>query len=209
AEDESSTFVDEALDMMRTLENYTLDDSSVGNDTLDVLPPPVEGSVLENALGQGQLTVNPLSMALLTAAIVNDGNAPQPQILLATHAPDAQWTRYVPNAPSIPLMTQTNARRLQDLMRNAIANGAALNAGRPSVDMGGHAAVAYTGEDALAWFVGFSTLGGRRGVVTAVVIEQSDDAALAADIGGTTLLAAQSALAAENTALTPFPQTGS
>ncbi|MCA9904205.1 MAG: hypothetical protein KC547_10125, partial [Anaerolineae bacterium] len=59
------------------------------------------------------------------------------------------------------------------------------------------------------WFVGFSTLGGRRGVVTAVVIEQSDDAALAADIGGTILQAAQAALAAENGGSPTFPQTGS
>jgi len=206
---ESATYVNEAIDMMRTLEAYTLEPSTSADDSLNVLPPPANDTVLDNVLGQGQLTVNPLSMALLTAAIVNDGNAPQPQILLATHAPDTEWARYVQNAPSIPLMTQTNARRLQDLMRNAIANGAALNAGRPSIDMGGHAAVAYAGDDALAWFVGFSTLGGRRGVVTAVVIEQSDDAALAADIGGTTLLAAQSALGAESNALTPFPQTGS
>ncbi|MCC6613628.1 MAG: hypothetical protein IT320_09130 [Anaerolineae bacterium] len=209
AEGDSPGFVNEAIDMMRTLEDYSLEPSTADGDGLDVLPPPANDTVLDNVLGQGQLTVNPLSMALLTAAIVNDGNAPQPQILLATHAPDATWARYVPNAPSIPLMTQTNARRLQDLMRNAIANGAALNAGRPSIDMGGHAAVAYAGDDALAWFVGFSTLGGRRGVVTAVVIEQSADASLAADIGGTTLLAAQSALGAENGALTPFPQTGS
>ena len=209
AQGESSSFVNEALDMMRTLEDYTLEQPTTNANRADVLPPPANDTLLDNVLGQGQLTVNPLSMALLTAAIVNDGNAPRPQILLAAHAPNAQWTRHVPNAPSIPLMTQTNARRLQDLMRNAIANGAALNAGRPSIDMGGHAAVAYTGDDALAWFVGFSTLSGRRGVVAAVVIEQSDDAALAADIGGTTLLAAQTALGAETGASAPFPQSGS
>ncbi len=212
AESDSPSFVNEALDMMRALEDYTLERAETrAAATSEPLPPiqPNGNLRLDNVLGQGQLTVNPLSMALLTAAIVNDGNAPQPQILLATHTPEAAWARYIANAPSIPMMTQTNARRLQDLMRNAVANGAALNAGRPGIDMGGHASIAYAGDGALAWFVGFSTLGGRRGVVTAVVIEQSDDAALAADIGGTLLQAAQSALTDENGGSPAFPQTGS
>jgi membrane peptidoglycan carboxypeptidase len=89
------------------------------------------------------------------------------------------------------MMTANTARQLQDLMRNAVANGAAQNAGRPSLDIGGHAALAYSGEQALSWFVGFATLGGSSGAAVAIVLEGNADPGLAADIGGTALAAVQ------------------
>ncbi len=97
--------------------------------------------------------------------------------------------------PTIPLATADTARQLQDLMRDAVANGAAQNAGRPNIDIGGHAALAYSGDGSLAWFVGFATFAGKQGAAVAVVLENSDDPGLAADIGGTALAAAQVALA--------------
>ncbi len=91
-------------------------------------------------------------------------------------------------------------------MRDAVANGAAQNAGRPNIDIGGHATVSYSGEGPQAWFVGFATLAGRRGVAVAVVLENSDDPGLAADIGGSSLAAAQQALA--TTEATPAAKSG-
>lgn len=172
-------------------------------------PPPTEATplptpsqalpddIVSNALGQGSLNVSPLNMAMMAAAIVNDGNAPQPYLLLETLAPDApEWTPIEAVRPTIPITTLGTARRLQDLMRSAVASGAAQNAGRPNIDIGGHAALAYSGEGSQAWFIGFATLGGRQGVAVAVVLENSDDPGLAADIGGTALMAAQTALTA-------------
>jgi hypothetical protein len=76
-------------------------------------------------------------------------------------------------------------------MRHAVSNGAALNAARPGIDIGGHATLAFSGNESQAWFIGFATLAGGRGVAAAVVIENSVDPGLAADIGGTILAAAQ------------------
>ncbi len=148
------------------------------------------------ALGQGTMTVSPLNMAMMAAAIVNDGNTPQPYVLIQTRAPGS--TDWIPDQtvrPSLPLATATTARRLQDLMRDAVANGAAQNAGRPDLDIGGQAALAYSGDGSLAWFVGFATFAADKGAAVAVVLENSDDPGLAADIGGTALQAAQVALA--------------
>lgn len=156
------------------------------------------------ALGQGHLTVSPLGMAVVAAAIANDGNAPQPFALAATRAPNASaWEPVEAVRPTTPLATTAVARQLQDLMRDAVANGAAQNAGRPNIDIGGHATVSYSGEGSQAWFIGFATLGGRRGVAVAVVLENSDDPGLAADIGGTSLAAAQQALTPDVATLKP------
>jgi peptidoglycan glycosyltransferase len=162
----------------------------------DVVPPyPVgEDALIENALGQSELLVNPLNMAMMAAAIANDGNSPQPYLLMSRRAPDeSDWSAISIGRPTIPFMTSATARQLQDLMRNAVVNGAAFNAGRPGIDIGGHAALAYAGDRVLSWFVGFATLGGRQGLAVAVVLENTDDPGLAADIGGAALAAAQNA----------------
>lgn len=163
-------------------------------------PPIVEQSItsdnlIENALGQGNITVTPLQMAVMAAAVINDGNAPQPFMLLATRPPGSNsWASVEAVRPTIPYANANTARQLQDLMRGAVANGAAFNAARPNTDIGGHATIAYSGDETQAWFVGFATIAGRRAVAVAVVLENSNDPGLAADIGGTVLAAAHESL---------------
>lgn len=157
---------------------------------------PATENLVQDALGQGELTVTPLEMAAITGAIVNDGNAPQVVTLLSTRPPNAAtWIESLhPAGQTIPFLTANVARQLQDVMRNAIASGAAQNAGRTNIDIGGHAALAYSGNTSQAWFIGFATLSGRRGVAVAIVLEDSNDLGLAADIGGRALQAAHDAL---------------
>jgi penicillin-binding protein A len=158
-----------------------------------------QDSLAKNALGQGLLTVTPLEMAMIVAAIVNDGNAPQPYTLLDTRQPGTEiWVENIALNPSIPLTTANTARQLQDMMRLAVANGAAQNAGRANIDIGGHAALAYSGDGKQAWFVGFATLGGRQGIAVAIVIENSGDPGLAADIGGSALAVARDEMTAND-----------
>lgn len=164
-------------------------------------PPLGESSGQEDliaaAVGQGDLTVSPLGMAMVTAGIVNDGNAPQPYMLIASRPPGSEtWQADDAIRPTVPIATTNTARQLQDLMRYAVASGAAQNAGRPNTDIGGHASLAYAGERPLSWFIGFTTIGGRRGATVAVVLEDVADPGLAADIGGTVLAAAQRQLQA-------------
>lgn len=152
-------------------------------------------TIVQNALGQGQLTITPLEMAMIAAAIVNDGNAPEPYTLIEVRQPNADiWHQTQDLHPSMPLTTATTARQLQDIMRLAVADGAAQNAGRAGIDIGGHATLAYSGTSTQSWFIGFATLSGRQGIAVAVVIENSDDPGLAADIGGTALAAAHDVL---------------
>lgn len=165
----------------------------------DGVPPAVTlENLVEIALGQGAVVVSPLEMAVMAAAIVNDGNAPQPYLLAETRAPGAtNWAAVQQVRPTTPYTTAATARQLQDLMRSTVAQGAALNAARLGLDIGGHATLAYAGDSAQAWFVGFATLPGLRGLAVAVVLEDSRDPGLAADIGGEALAAAHRALAGD------------
>lgn len=161
-------------------------DSGSSNTPVGVVSNP--DRLQAESLGQGMTTVTPLTMALMTAAIINDGNAPTPYALLATRLPDSvDWQSVEEIHPSMAITTTNTARQLQDLMRDAVANGAAQNAGRPNLDVGGHASLAYSGDSTQAWFIGFATLSSRRGATVAVVLEDTADAGLVADIGGSVL----------------------
>jgi peptidoglycan glycosyltransferase len=147
-------------------------------------------NVRASALGQAGRVVTPLEMATLIAGIINDGDAPPPLLLTARRDPDADWSDVSPHLPTIPIATAGTARGLQDLMRATVAYGAASSAARPDLDIGGHVGLAYTGETTLAWFVGFVTVDAQRAAVVVIVLENSRDLGLAADIGGTALQAA-------------------
>lgn len=145
-------------------------------------------NILENALGQGRLRITPLEMAILSTAVLNDGNAPSPYTLLDTRLPDTStWIASDELHPSIPLVTANTARQLQDIMRATVSEGSAQAAQQPDIDIGGHTALAYSGTDTQTWFVGFASLGGRRGIAISVVVEKSADREIASQIGGEVL----------------------
>ncbi|MDX2137222.1 MAG: penicillin-binding transpeptidase domain-containing protein [Chloroflexota bacterium] len=169
--------------------------------------PSSENPLRDNLLGQGTITVNPVSMTMLVASIVNGGNAPQPYTLAALQPPDGTWQAQSTASPTLPIMTAETAEQLRGLMLNAVNTGAARAAARPDMEIGGHAAFAYAGDGALSWFVGFTTLNGQDGIAVTVVLENTRDADAAATIGSTALAAARDALLVASSPT--LPQTGS
>lgn len=170
-------------------------------------PPGIPEITLENALGQGDLTLSPLDVAMMTAAIVNEGNAPQPVLLHATRTPDqTTWKPVSEVYPSIPVTTAEISRRLQEMMRTATISGSATRAARSGMTIGGHAVVAYSGDSTYVWFTGFVITGARQGVVVALVLETDADGPVittqeASAIGGQILEAAF------NRSVVPLPAT--
>ncbi len=159
----------------------------------------------DNALGQGTITVSPLEMAVIAGAIYNAGNAPMPYSLLQVRQPDTQtWvtdkTSYIP----MPMLTANSARQMQVLMEAAVNTGAAESARQSGLTIGGHAALAYVGNTAQSWFIGFVSTGSNQGATIAVILEDTHDASLAAQIGGRVLAAAHT----YQLTATPLPKDG-
>jgi peptidoglycan glycosyltransferase len=147
----------------------------------------------ENALGQGKITVTPLEMAVITAAIFNDGNAPVPYSLLQTRQPNSDvWLDNKTIYSPVPMLTANSARQMQTIMQTAVQDGDAQKAAQPDLMIAGHAGLAYVGTTAQSWFIGFVTTGSNQGAAIAVVLENTNDAALAAEIGGQVLGTAHS-----------------
>lgn len=158
--------------------------------------PVQRQATIEDIFGQGQINFTPLEMASIVAAFINGGNAPQPYMLIATREPGVNaWTPSSAVRQSYPITTPQTARQMQTMMRGAVESGVAWAAIRGGPNIGGYAALAYSGEGTHVWFVGFAYIGSQEGVAIALVIEDSDDLDLAASIGGEALRVGALALA--------------
>lgn len=185
-----------------TLDGFTNDvppDEATPDLTAETTPEPTT-TLYEDLLGQGDLSVNPLGMAALAAALINEGNAPMPYERLSVQPPDGAWQSIAPTSQTMPMMTDAIARRLRELMMQNVAMGVAAPAAQDGLTIGGHAALAYSGEETQAWFIGFVQLEGTRGASVAIVLEDTDDPQLAASIGGMALAAAHESLTTPATA---------
>lgn len=169
------------------LTGFISDDSDLADAALTSPQAIPNRHLLEDIIGQGHLTISPLSMAIMTSAVINNGNALDPHAFSAyRHAGDA-WVETPVNVISRPIMTAHVARQLRDLMIQNVHNGTASAATRDDLVIGGHSALAIAGDETQVWFVGFVQLADNRGAVIAIVLEDSIHAESAADIGGTAL----------------------
>lgn len=109
------------------------------------------------AIGQGSLTLTPLHLGLVTAAIARDGEMPAPQLLLAVQDQQGEWQPVEPSSHPIAAIMPEAADQVKALMR------------------GGHSAAALAGVEGktLAWFSGFAPSDDSRYVV-AVLLEDGD-----------------------------------
>ncbi len=152
---------------------------------------------IDNVLGQGSITVNPLEMAVIVAAIFNDGNAPSPYTLLQTRLPNTDgWIEDQSSHVYTPILTANSARTMQTIMEEAVTYGAAKGAAQQGLAIGGHAAIAYVGKTEQSWFIGYVRTGTNTGAAIAVILEDTRDAELAAQIGGRVLASAHQLLSA-------------
>jgi peptidoglycan glycosyltransferase len=124
------------------------------------------------AIGQGVLTVTPLQMALVTAALANHGLMPTPQLVLQTQNPDLGWHTEVTATAQVAVVAPAVADEVRALLPNGLMA----------------TAITGSGGKALAWFMGFGPFASPQYAV--VVILESGDPRTARDIGQALLAAA-------------------
>lgn len=151
-----------------------------------------DAGLVEEVVGQGSLTINPLSMAAATASLINGGNAPTPVLLLGTRSPNADsWTRSERSGTGVPLMTAQAANQLADIMRQNTSIRAD-NETSNALSIGSHVATALSGDASQVWYIGFTHTAGSEGLAVALVLEDTDAVETAAQIGHNIITAAAS-----------------
>jgi cell division protein FtsI/penicillin-binding protein 2 len=125
--------------------------------------PPAAGvaGLAAETIGQGNVEMSPLSMAMVAAA-VDAGNWHTPQFVEGAQD------------PSGAALNPSDMSQLRSLMRNAVRSGAAQAASRPGTPIYGQVGLVHTGPTWTSWFVGF------RGNIAFAVIESGKTSQLSA-----------------------------
>jgi peptidoglycan glycosyltransferase len=117
-----------------------------------------------SAAGQGTLTVTPLHMAQVMAAVLNDGNGIPLHLASATrYPPDAAWEPVNIPPSQLALMQPRIAQQIEGILRTE-----SFSADAPIY---GHVARAYAGNRQYVWFLGWTPLDDGTEVMIALVLE--------------------------------------
>jgi penicillin-binding protein A len=129
------------------------------------------------AIGQGGLLVTPLQMAMVAAAVANDGKLMEP--LLSEKAVDPDGRTVKTFAPTVyhQVMSPKTASEVNQMMRTVVDEGtgtpAQLGSGIPFAGKTGTASIGATGSGLTQpWFIGFAPADNPK-VAVAVTIEKT------------------------------------
>jgi peptidoglycan glycosyltransferase len=132
-----------------------------------------------SSIGQFNTATTPLQMAMVTAAIANDGKLMKPYMIDHLESPNLDIIeRNDPEEMSRPL-SQKNAQLLQQMMENVVENGTGSNAAiGDGIKVGGKTGTAQHGENnsknPYAWFISYAKTDAGSPVAVAVIVEDSN-----------------------------------
>ena len=146
----------------------------------DELDPP---ATAQSAIGQRDVRVTPLQMAMIAGAIANDGVLMTPQVVQRVQEFDG---RVVQEFDAEPLevggndggvaVSPQDAEALQEMMHAVVTDGSGSGAAISGVDVAGKTGTAQVaeGRNPTVWFVGFAPLDDPQ-VAVAVVVPDGGD----------------------------------
>jgi penicillin-binding protein A len=140
----------------------------------DLNPP----QTAQSAIGQFDVRTTPLQMAMVAAAIGNNGVLMSPKVIGSiADERSASLVEYGPE-PFVPegrsdaqVISQQTAAALREMMIGVVRNGTGGNATIPGVQVAGKTGTAETGGAPTVWFVGFAPAE-NPAVAVAVVVEE-------------------------------------
>ncbi|MFD1505908.1 penicillin-binding protein [Georgenia yuyongxinii] len=125
------------------------------------------------SIGQASVRVTPMQMAMVAAAIANEGVQMRPFMVARELTADLEVVSTTePEELREPISVGT-AEQLTQMMREVVATGTGRNAQIPGATVAGKTGTAEIGQGIAphAWFVGFAGTGDEPEVAVAVVVE--------------------------------------
>ncbi|WP_055711781.1 peptidoglycan D,D-transpeptidase FtsI family protein [Streptomyces torulosus] len=139
-----------------------------------------ESSTALTGIGQYDVTATPLQMAMVSAAIANDGKLLAPHMVSQiTDGGGDVLEDYDSEAGTEQVVSASTAKQLRSAMETVVEDGTGTNARIGGATVGGKTGTAQHGEKnsktPYAWFTSYAKAGGKE-VAVAVVVEQSNAA---------------------------------
>jgi len=148
-----------------------------------VYPSDMEkSSTALTGIGQFDVTATPLQMAMVSAAIANDGKLVSPHMVSRISDADGNvLENYDDAAESREIVSPSTAEQLRSAMRTVVEDGTGTNARIPGATVGGKTGTAQHGENnsktPYAWFTSYAVdESSGKEVAVAALVEQSDAA---------------------------------
>lgn len=133
-----------------------------------------DAQLAQSAIGQFSVAVTPLQMAMVSAAIANDGVLMKPNLVKAVRAPDLSIIDEPEPEVYRESLSGENADQITEWMVNVVENGTAQNAAIPGVAVAGKTGTAEVAEQGdNAWFTGFAPADNPE-VVVSIVMQDVD-----------------------------------
>jgi len=128
-----------------------------------------------SSIGQFNVRVTPLQMAMVAATVANGGNLVRPHVVREIQDFTGEVIETIAPEPDGPIYSAQTAKTLKDMMIDVVDNGTGTPAAIRSLRgrMGGKTGTAQTGvegEDPHVWFIAFGP-----GIAVAVVVENGGD----------------------------------
>ncbi|MFF2039655.1 peptidoglycan D,D-transpeptidase FtsI family protein [Kitasatospora sp. NPDC058170] len=137
-----------------------------------------DGTAMD-AIGQHDTRATPLQMAMVAAAIANNGSLMQPYLVDQERSASLTTvSKHTEKQFSQPMSPATSAK-LQEMMVSVVENGTGKNARIPGLTVGGKTGTAQHGEDnaglPFAWFTSWAKTSDGQSVAVAVVVEDGSN----------------------------------
>ena len=126
----------------------------------------------QSAIGQFDVRSTALQMAMVAAALADNGTVMNPYLVNTLSAPDLSVLESATPTEFGQAVTPAVAQEVTDMMVNVVLHGTGTNAQIPGVPVAGKTGTAQTGNNkpADAWFVSFAPAGDAK-VAVAVIVE--------------------------------------
>lgn len=156
-------------------------DFQLPGSAVSVVPDDMDApATAQSAIGQRDVRATPLQMAMVAAAIANDGVVMTPRIVDRVEDTSGRVIREF-NPEELPLpgqsngqaMSRSSAETLQAMMESVVSSGSGTSAAISGVPVAGKTGTAQTGEGRppTVWFVGFAPADNPAVAVAVVVPE--------------------------------------
>lgn len=137
-------------------------------------------AIAQNALGQRDVRATPIQMALVAAAVANEGNIMIPYVVGDVFTHDGKIESATEPTLWRRAISPAGAAVLSDLMEQAVLSGTGHNAAVPGIRVAGKTGTAeVTGAAPHVWFIGFAPVDpepGERQIALAIVLEDGGPA---------------------------------
>lgn len=134
------------------------------------LSPPQEAQV---AIGQYEVRVTPLQVAMVSAAVANDGDVMRPYMIQSVLGSDLSTIDETNPEQLSEAMDSSTSDELTEMMELVVSNGTGTQAAVPGVSVAGKTGTAEhaPGASPHAWFTGFAPSDNPE-IAVAVVVEE-------------------------------------